>query len=61
VLANRGAFASLKPSLAGTPPASSCADTNVKNGVTYTYFVTDGNKQGAQSAASNPIVVKVKF
>jgi hypothetical protein len=61
VLANLVAFAALKPSLTGTPPASSCADTNVKNGVTYTYIVADGNKQGVQSGGSNPIVVKVKF
>ena len=47
--------------LTGRPPAASYTDTSVKNGATYTYFVTDANKQGAQSGPSNPLVVTVKF
>jgi hypothetical protein len=60
ILSNLGAFSVLK-TLSGAPPALSYTDTNLKNNTTYTYFVTDGNKQGAQSGASNPLVVAVKF
>jgi hypothetical protein len=59
VLAHMGSFSVLK-TLTGAPPVTSYADTNVKNNTTYTYFVTDGNKQGAQSGASNLLVVTVK-
>jgi hypothetical protein len=60
ILSNFGSFSALT-TLTGQPPAPSYTDTNVKNGVTYTYFVTDANKQGAQSGPSNPLVVTVKF
>jgi hypothetical protein len=59
VLANLAAFSVLK-TLTGAPPTQSFTDTNVKNNTTYTYFVTDGNKQGAQSGASNLLVVTIK-
>ena len=60
VLANAAAFSVLK-TLTGAPPSHSYADGNIKNNTTYTYFVTDDNKQGAQSAASAPLVVNIKF
>lgn len=60
VLSNISAFTVLK-TLTGTPPSQSYTDTSVKNNTTYTYFVTDGNKHGAQSGASIPLVVTVKF
>src|ERR1700722_2355098 len=43
VLANLASFSALT-TLTGTPPVGSFTDSNVKNGSTYTYFVTDGNK-----------------
>jgi hypothetical protein len=45
----------------GTPPLTTFTDTNVKNNTTYTYFVTDKNKQGAQSGPSGPATIFVKF
>jgi hypothetical protein len=60
VLANLSKFAILK-TLTGTPPSPSYIDTTVKNGTTYTYFVTDTNKQGAQSGPSHLLVVTLKF
>jgi len=60
ILSNPGSF-SVLTTLTGQPPAPSFTDMSVKNGVTYTYFVTDANKQGAQSGPSNPLVVTVKF
>jgi len=60
VLLNLGKFSVLK-TLTGMPPSPSYIDTTVKNGVTYTYFVTDTNKQGAQSGPSGLVVVTVKF
>ena len=60
VFANRQMFTNIK-NLTGTPPATSFADSTVKNNTTYTYFVVDKNKQGAQSSISFPIVVTVKF
>jgi hypothetical protein len=59
ILSNLGAFSALK-TLTGTPPTLSYTDANVKNNTTYTYFVTDGNKQGAQSGVSNLLVVTIK-
>ncbi len=42
-------------------PATTFTDTNVKNTQTYTYFVTDTNKQqGAQSGASIPATITVQ-
>jgi hypothetical protein len=43
------------------PPTPTFTDSNVSNKVTYTYFVTDKNKQGATSGASTPLVVTVSF
>jgi hypothetical protein len=60
IISSLGAFSVLK-TLTGAPPPASYTDTNVKNNTTYTYFVTDGNKQGAQSGASNLLVVTMKF
>ena len=45
----------------GAPPLTTFTDANVKNNTTYTYFVTDMNKQGAQSGASVPKIIVVKF
>jgi hypothetical protein len=58
LISNSSSFSAIK-TLTGAPPTASYTDTNVKNNTTYTYFVTDGNKQGAQSGASNPVVVTV--
>lgn len=58
ILSNMGSFTALK-TLMGAPPNPSFVDTSVKIG-TYTYFITDANKQGAQSGTSNPIIVVVK-
>jgi len=43
------------------PPLRTFTDGNVKNNTTYTYFVTDKNKQGAKSGASVPVTILVKF
>ena len=60
-LVNIGQFAKLT-TLTGTPPKTSFIDNaNLKNGRTYTYFVADSNKFGANSTASAPLVVTVKF
>ena len=59
VLAHLSAFSALK-TLTGAPPALSYTDTNVRSNATYTYFVTDGNTQGAASGPSNLLVVTVK-
>jgi len=59
VLSHVGSF-SVLTTLTGAPPSASYIDSNVKNNTTYTYFVTDANKQGAQSRPSNPLVVTVK-
>ena len=60
VLANFNKFSVIK-TLTGTPPSTSYTDPNVKNKTTYTYVVTDANKQGAQSEPSNPVVVTTNF
>jgi hypothetical protein len=60
ILSSPGSF-SVLTTLTGQPPATSYTDASVKNGATYTYFVTDANKQGAQSGPSNALVVTVKF
>jgi hypothetical protein len=64
ILKNRALFtniAKVSNPVADKPPSPTFTDPNVKNGVTYTYFVTDANKQGVQSGASIPLVVTVKF
>lgn len=60
VLANRSSFSRIA-TLTGAPPVTTYTDTNVKNTTTYTYFVTDANKQGSQSGPSAPAFVTVKF
>ena len=42
-------------------PPTSFNDGNVKNGSTYTYFVTDNNALGVQSPRSNLLTVTVKY
>ena len=43
------------------PPATSFADTTVKNKTTYTYFIISALAKGAQSAPSNLAQVSVSF
>jgi hypothetical protein len=58
------AFSDIKM-LTPTPPTPSPStiftDTTVKNNTTYTYFVTDKNKQRVESGASNTATIYVKF
>ena len=55
------AFSIIK-TLTGTPPSTTYPDPNVKSNTTYTYFVTEQNKQGIESSASTPpLQVFVKF
>jgi hypothetical protein len=62
VIANSGAFSDISgKTLTGTPPSKTFTDSTVKNNTTYTYFVTDKNKQGAESSASAPVTIFVKF
>ncbi len=61
VLLNLSKFTDIKTLNTGTPPPSTYTDPNVKNGVTYTYFVTETNLQGATSGESDPLVVTIKF
>ncbi len=64
VLANMKLFSNIKivtgmqPSM---PPSPTYIDSNVKNNTTYTYFVTDANAQGVQSATTSPLAVTTKF
>ena len=45
-----------------TPPPTSTVDTNnLKSSTTYTYVIADSNKYGANSGASAPLIVLVKF
>ena len=52
VFANRTKFTNIGTVKTPTPPATSFLDGSVKNNTTYTYFVVDMNKQGAQSVPS---------
>ena len=62
VLANLSSFSNCPTcTVTGTPPLTTFTDTNVKNNTTYTYFVSDKNKQGVQSGGSAPTTIKVKF
>jgi len=53
--------------ITGTPPATNFTDPNVKNGVTYTYFVTaalgkdSGPNNGNQSGPSNMQTITINF
>ena len=61
VLANQSLFSNCPTcKVTGTPPLTTFTDSNVKNNTTYTYFITDKNKQGVQSGASAPATIKVK-
>jgi hypothetical protein len=60
LVANAASFSNIG-TVTGTPPSPSFNDGTVKNGVTYTYFVTDSNKQGVQSSESSPVTLTVKF
>jgi len=60
VVANRALFTKIA-TLSGAPPSKQTIDSNVKNNTMYTYFVTDTNIQGVQSAASKPKTFTVKF
>ncbi|HEV2388114.1 MAG TPA: hypothetical protein VGS20_12755 [Candidatus Acidoferrales bacterium] len=60
VVANSALFTNIG-TVSGTPPSPTFTDMSVKNNVTYTYFVTDTNKQGVQSGASAPRTILVSF
>jgi len=62
VLTNRLLFSNCPTcKVTGTPPFTTFTDTTVKNNTTYTYFVTDQNKQKVTSGPSAPAVIYVKF
>ena len=56
VIANYSAFSILK-TITGAPPTTTYTDTKAHTKTFYTYFVTDANKQGVQSAPSVPLVI----
>ena len=61
LLANQASF-QVVGKVTGAPPASTFTDTKkLQNKTTYTYFVTQKNKQGAQSGPTNSTVVFVVF
>ena len=60
VLANLNAFTNIK-TLTGSPPSKTYIDTNVKNRKPYTYFLSNANKQKAQSGPSTPATITVVF
>jgi hypothetical protein len=60
VIANHALFMNIG-NVKGTPPVTTFTDPNVKNKTTYTYFVTETNKQGVQSGASAPATIFVVF
>jgi len=60
VFLNRATFTTLT-TLNGTPPTNTFPDSTVQNNKTYTYFIVDTNKKGAQSSPSNPMWITVKF
>lgn len=60
VLANQSLFKNIGK-VNGAPPATTFTDKAIKNKTTYTYFVTDKNKQGVQSPASTPTTITVIF
>jgi hypothetical protein len=47
----------IQPIAPATTPLKTFTDTDVKNKTTYTYFITQTNKQGVQSPASDPPTV----
>jgi len=60
LVANQASF-QIVGKVTGAPPTPTFTDSTVKNNVTYTYFLTDKNKQGVQSGASAPTTIFVKF
>lgn len=60
LVANQALFQNVGK-VTGAPPATTFTDSTVKNNVTYTYFVTQKNKQGVQSAPSVQTIISVKF
>lgn len=60
LVANQALFQNIGK-VSGAPPAPTLRDSTVKNNVTYTYFITEKNKQGVQSAPSVPTTIAVKF
>jgi hypothetical protein len=60
VAANSSMFSNIGQ-VSGAPPATKFVDATVKNNTTYTYFITDVNKPGVQSGASDPVTIFVKF
>lgn len=62
VVANHALFSNCQTcKVSGTPPLTNFTDTKVKNNTSYTYFVTDTNKQGVQSGPSGPATITVNF
>jgi hypothetical protein len=63
VLANIDQFSNIATiSGTNTPPSSAYIDTSkLKNGATYTYFVTGANAFKVQSAQSAPITLTIHF
>jgi hypothetical protein len=59
VVINSSLFSLIK-TLTGAPPSTTFTDTNVKNNTTYTYFLTQTNKQGVKSDISEPETIFVK-
>jgi hypothetical protein len=57
VLANSNLFTQIG-TVSGAPPSTTFTDTNTTF-TTFTYFVTDTNKQGIQSSPCSPLVVTV--
>jgi hypothetical protein len=57
ILANRNLFTQVG-TVSGTPPSTTFTDTTTAY-QTYTYFVTEANKEGVQSAPSFSLVVTV--
>jgi hypothetical protein len=60
LVAKNNALFTLIKTLNGTPPSTTFTHTPVKNNTTYTYFVTQTNKQGVQSDISEPKTIFVK-
>ena len=53
-------IATVTNSVPNTAPPLQYLDSQVKVPNTYTYFVTDANKEGAASGPSNPVAVTLK-
>lgn len=60
LVANQALFQKIG-TVTGAPPTPTFTDSTAKNNVTYTYFITEKNKQGVQSAPSVQTTITVKF